>query len=88
MSINFFASPLGQLIIKKATMKIQLSDKTTVNFDENKPVRILLCGMLKGEQGKLTGNWEEQIVYGESQAMLEVDHAFGKDFIFADYISQ
>ena len=38
--------------------------------------------------GKLTGNWEEQEVFKEKVVMLEVDHDFGKDFIFESLISQ
>lgn len=69
-------------------MKIQLSDGSTANYDESKPVRILLCGMLKGEIGTLTGKWEEQIVCEEPRLMLEVSHPFGTDMIFDDYLSQ
>ena len=69
-------------------MTIKLSNGQTSNWDESKPVHFLLSGMLKGEQGTLTGNFEEQNVCGEPVAMLEVSHPFGTDMIFEDYLSQ
>lgn len=68
--------------------QFKLSNGATEAWDLSKPVRILLGGMLKGEQGELTGKFEEQSVCGEPTLMLEVDHPFGKDFIFSDYLSQ
>lgn len=58
------------------------------NYDLSKPVRILLTGMLQGETGTLTGKYEMQDICGEEQMMMEVDHPFGKDMIFEDYLSQ
>lgn len=69
-------------------MNIKLSNGAASNWNESKPVRILLTGMLKDETGTLTGNWEEQIVCGEPACMLEVSHPFGTDMIFEDYLSQ
>lgn len=69
-------------------MTIKLSNGATSNWDESKPVRILLTGMLKGETGTLTGAYEEQNVCGEPMIMLEVSHPFGTDMIFEDYLSQ
>lgn len=69
-------------------MTIKLSNGATSNWDASKPVRILLCGMLKGEQGTLTGKWEEQSNCGDPVIMLEVSHPFGTDMIFEDYLSQ
>jgi len=69
-------------------MQIQLSNGATSSWNENKPVRILLTGMLKGETGKLTGKHEEQDICGEPMLMLEVSHPFGTDMIFEDYLSQ
>jgi hypothetical protein len=69
-------------------MNIKLSNGSRSKWDETKPVRILLTGMLKGEQGALTGKWEEQDFCGEPVAMLEVSHAFGTDYIFEYYLSQ
>lgn len=68
----------------------------TINFpngghsywNDSKPVRILLTGMLQGEVGTLTGHYEIQNVCGEPIAMLEVSHPFGTDMIFEDYLSQ
>lgn len=69
-------------------MKLELSNGFTSTWDESRPVRILLTGMLKGEKGSLTGKWEEQDVCGEPMAMLEVSHPFGTDMIFEDYLTQ
>lgn len=69
-------------------MTIKLSNGASSSWDESKAVRILLCGMLKGETGKLTGRYEEHNVCGEPQLMLEVSHPFGTDFIFEDYLNQ
>ena len=69
-------------------MTITLSNRVKSVWNTEKPVRILLTGMLQGESGRLTGRWEEQSVCGEPVAMLEVSHPFGTDFIYEDYLSQ
>lgn len=67
-------------------MNIKLSNGSTSNWIESKPVRILLTGF-RGI-GTLTGKWEEQNVCGEPRAMLEVSHSYGTDMIFEDYLAQ
>lgn len=67
-------------------MNIILSNHYTSNWDESKPVRILLTGFQGA--GTLTGKWEEQEVCGEPRAMLEVSHSYGTDMIFEDYLAQ
>lgn len=69
-------------------MTINFTDGSISTWNQSKPVRILLCGMLKGEIGTLTGVYEIQDVCGEERAMLEVSHPFGNDMIFEDYLSQ
>lgn len=57
---------------------------TGSNWDLDKPVR---SSLFKGN-GKLTGNVEYHELSGEKECMLEVDHDFGKDFIFEQFLSQ
>lgn len=54
----------------------------TWNFE--KPVR---SSLFKGP-GKLTGRVEYHHMETEQDAMLEVDHGFGVDFIFESFLSQ
>lgn len=37
---------------------------------------------------KLTGKFEDHDINGTTESMLEVDHDFGKDFIWEQFISQ
>jgi hypothetical protein len=65
-----------------ATFKTQ----SGATWDTEKPVRT----SINVSNPKLTGKVENHTIncLGETMSMLEVDHDFGKDYIWEDFISQ
>jgi len=61
-----------------------IKTETGGTWDLNKPVR---SSLFKGN-GKLTGAIEYHTLHGEQECMIEVDHGFGTDFIFEQFLSQ
>lgn len=61
-----------------------MKTETGSNWNLSKPVR---SSLFQGE-GELTGNVEYHNTVNGRECMLEVDHGFGIDFIFEDFLSQ
>ncbi len=66
--------------------------KTTTGsiWNTEKPIRTSMPISSKYGKGTgiLTGRYETHTLSGEIQPMLEVDHDFGTDMIFEQFISQ
>lgn len=63
---------------------MEFTTETGSKWNTEKPVRT----SMKVSNPKLTGKHETHILSGEIVVMVEVDHDFGKDFIFEEYVWQ
>lgn len=63
---------------------MEFTTQTGSKWDTEKPVKTTM----KVSNPKLTGKYEAHELGGETTVMVEVDHDFGTDMIFEEYVWQ